>query len=68
MNYSNFDSLTGLDNTRLIQARFAQGAGDRAEFGMILIDVDGLIYFNDRYGHAEGDEKLKQIAKLICQN
>jgi diguanylate cyclase (GGDEF)-like protein len=35
---------------------------------MILIDVDGLIYFNDRYGHAEGDEKLKQIAKLICQN
>jgi len=35
---------------------------------MILIDVDGLIYFNARYGHAEGDERLKQIAKLICQN
>ena len=68
MNYSNFDSLTGLGNTRLMQARFAQCAGARAEFGMILIDVDGLIYFNDRYGHAEGDEKLKQIAKLICQN
>ena len=68
MNYSDFDSFTGLGNTRLMQARFAQCTGDRAEFGMILIDVDGLIYFNDRYGHDEGDEKLKQIAKLICQN
>ncbi|MEG4631976.1 GGDEF domain-containing protein [Microcoleus sp. AR_TQ3_B6] len=68
MNYSDFDSLTGLGNTRLMQARFAQCAGEQTEFGMILIDVDGLIYFNDRYGHDEGDEKLKQIAKLICQN
>ena len=68
MNYSDFDSLTGLGNTRLMQARFAQCAGDRAEFGIILIDIDGFIYFNDRYGHDEGDEKLKQIAKLICQN
>jgi diguanylate cyclase (GGDEF)-like protein len=68
MNYSDFDSLTGLGNTRLMQARFAQFAGDRSEFGLILIDIDGLIYFNDRYGHNVGDEKLKEIAKLICQN
>ena len=68
MNYSDFDSLTGLGNTTLMQARFAQCAGDRAEFGIILIDIDGFIYFNDMYGHDEGDEKLKQIAKLICQN
>ena len=25
-------------------------------------------YFNARYGHNVGDEKLKEIAKLICQN
>jgi len=48
MNYSDFDSFTGLGNTRLMQARFAQCAGDRAEFGIILIDLDGFIYFNDR--------------------
>ncbi|PSB48351.1 GGDEF domain-containing protein [filamentous cyanobacterium Phorm 6] len=30
--------------------------------------MDGFIYFNDRYGHNVGDEKLKEIAKLICQN
>ena len=43
MNYSNFDSLTGLGNTRLMQARFAQCAGDQAEFGMILIrEIEGF--------------------------
>ena len=68
MNYSDFDSFTGLGNTRLMQARFAQCVGEQTEFGIILIDIDGFIYFNDRYGHTEGDEKLKQIAKLICQN
>jgi len=45
MNYSDFDSLTGLGNTRLMQARFAQLAGDRSEFGLILIDIDGFIAF-----------------------
>jgi diguanylate cyclase (GGDEF)-like protein len=52
----------------MMQTRFAQLAGDRSKFGFILIDIDGLIYFNDRYGHNVGDEKLKEIAKLICQN
>jgi diguanylate cyclase (GGDEF)-like protein len=68
MNYSDFDSFTGLGNTRLMQARFAQCVGEHTEFGIIWIDIDGLRYFNDRYGHNEGDEKVKQIAKLICQN
>jgi GGDEF domain-containing protein len=42
MNYSDFDSLTGLGNTRLMQARFAQLAGDRSKFGLILIDIANL--------------------------
>jgi len=68
MNNSDIDSLTELGNRRMMQTRFAQLAGDRSKFGLILIDIDGLIYFNDRYGHNVGDEKLKEIAKLICQN
>ncbi|MEG4224689.1 GGDEF domain-containing protein [Microcoleus sp. N9_B2] len=68
MNYSDIDSLTELGNRRMMQTRFAQFAGDRSQFGLILIDIDGFIYFNDRYGHNVGDEKLKEIAKLICQN
>ena len=68
MNNSDIDSLTELGNRRMMQTRFAQCAGDRSQFGFILIDIDGFIYFNDRYGHNVGDEKLKEIAKLICQN
>ncbi len=68
MNNSDIDSLTELGNRRMMQTRFAQFAGDRSKFGIILIDIDGFIYFNDRYGHNVGDEKLKEIAKLICQN
>lgn len=40
MNYSDFDSHTGLGNTRLMHARFAQCAGEQTEFGIILIDDD----------------------------
>ncbi|PZO39615.1 MAG: GGDEF domain-containing protein [Pseudanabaena frigida] len=64
----NRDELTGLKNRKLLQNCFDEYTGDSSHFGLILIDVDGLIYFNDYYGHAEGDEKLKQIAELICQN
>lgn len=67
MNDSNRDNLTGLGNQSLIQTRFQQYADDQAQFGIILVDIDGFIYFNDCYGHHEGDEKLKQIANLICQ-
>ena len=68
MNNSDIDSLTELGNRRMMQTRFAQLAGERSKFGFILIDIDGFIYFNDRYGHNVGDKKLKEIAKLICQN
>ncbi|MBD2078289.1 GGDEF domain-containing protein [Phormidium sp. FACHB-592] len=67
MNDSNRDNLTGLGNQSLIQTRFKQYAGDQTQFGIILVDIDGFIYFNDCYGHNEGDEKLKQIAHLIRQ-
>ncbi len=59
MNNLDIDSLTELGNRRMMQTRFAQFAGERSKLGVILIDIDGLIYFNDRYGHNVGDEKLK---------
>jgi GGDEF domain-containing protein len=48
MNNSDIDSLTELGNQKMMQTRFAQLAGDGSEFGLILIDIDGFIYFNDR--------------------
>jgi diguanylate cyclase (GGDEF)-like protein len=68
MNGADSDGLTGLKNRKSLQNCFDEFSGDNSRFGLILVDVDGLIYFNDFYGHAEGDEKLKQIAALLCQN
>ncbi len=36
------------------------------EFSLCLIDLDGLKYANDVFGHAEGDFYLKTVAKAIA--
>lgn len=61
------DLLTGLPSCSLIPKCFEQLASEHEQFGLLLLDVDGLIYFNDRYGFHEADEKLKQLANLICR-
>ena len=37
-----------------------------SQIGVVLIDVDQLILFNDRYGHHQGDKALKEIAYIIA--
>ena len=36
--------------------------------GIIQLDMNGLKYLNDNYGHLEGDKGLKCIAKTILDN
>ena len=36
-----------------------------SQIGLVLIDVDQLILFNDRYGHHKGDKALEEIAHII---
>jgi|GEM_PF-1827490 len=68
MNAENQDWLTGLSTRLLLQERFLQHISQECDrLALILIDIDGFIYCNDRYGHSEGDNILKQIAQLICQ-
>ncbi len=38
------------------------------ELTIIFIDMDGLKKINDTYGHAEGDEALKNIGRIIQEN
>lgn len=66
------DSLTGIGNRRYFEQRLvlewrrAQRHGTR--IACVMIDVDHFKLFNDRYGHASGDDCLKRIAKALDAN
>ncbi len=65
----NRDELTGIGNRREIEKilrdrhqRFrTYGEG----FCVVSIDMDGLKTINDTYGHLEGDEALKAMARIL---
>jgi diguanylate cyclase (GGDEF)-like protein len=66
MDNQNRDSLTGLSNKRALDERFHQLAiQPENQFSLMLIDVDRLIWFNDKYGHLEGDNLLATIGQII---
>ncbi len=63
------DSLTGLFN-RSIFIRELQQAGedpDRMPLSLLLVDLDRFKGVNDTYGHAVGDETLKEAAARIAR-
>ena len=38
----------------------------RAQFGMLMFDVNNLKKLNDTYGHEKGDVVIRNTSKLIC--
>ena len=57
------DALTGLYNRRFCLEQMERLLDQRAEFTFCMLDLDGLKYANDNYGHAAGDEYLKTVAR-----
>ncbi len=63
------DPLTGLDNHRRFQERLEQEAARCRRSGeplsLLMVDLDHFQQYNQRYGHACGDQALQQIARLL---
>lgn len=60
------DGLTGLKNRRQLDADLeAQLDRGSAPTALLMVDVDHFKVFNDTYGHATGDEVLKQVADTV---
>jgi diguanylate cyclase (GGDEF)-like protein/PAS domain S-box-containing protein len=66
---TNTDALVGISNRRHFDQRFADllVVAKRIHSGMsvLMIDLDHFKQFNDRYGHAAGDECLRMVAACI---
>ena len=61
------DGLTKLHNHRYFQDELARAFEESQRYGrplsMVMIDIDFFKKVNDTYGHAVGDEVLKDVAK-----
>lgn len=64
------DSLTGLANRRyfdeILQDQWDECTAKLRPISVVIIDVDYFKVFNDQFGHIQGDECLRKIAKVIA--
>lgn len=58
------DELTGLPGRRALEEALRSLDG---QYAIAMVDVDRFKRFNDRYGHAAGDQALKMIASELQQ-
>ncbi|MBF0188210.1 MAG: diguanylate cyclase [Magnetococcales bacterium] len=64
------DGLTGIANRRRFD-EFLDYEWERSvryghDFSLILMDIDFFKFYNDTYGHAEGDDCLKRVATAVA--
>lgn len=65
------DGLTGVANRRrfdaVLENEWRRAAREGGELAVVMIDVDYFKRYNDRYGHLEGDNCLRQVAGALQQ-
>ena len=69
--YSFVDGLTKITNRRMldesIYKEWSRSLRAKTPLAFIMIDLDYFKKYNDHYGHQQGDECLKKIAKILSQ-
>ena len=66
---SKTDALTGLLNRRAFNERLEQGVAlwetQNVPLCLLLLDIDNLKNFNDRFGHRIGDQALQTFSQIM---
>lgn len=66
------DGLTGLSNRRMFDESFQREWRRclrlKKPMSLVMLDVDNFKQYNDLYGHPQGDECLKAIAKKLSKS
>ncbi len=61
------DALTGLANRSQFQARLSAADNCGQVGALLLVDLDGFKQVNDSYGHAVGDDGLREVARRLAE-
>ena len=68
---SRTDTLTKVPNRRFFDEQvaneFERARRSQNALALLVVDIDHFKQFNDRYGHARGDEVLKAVADRLCE-
>lgn len=72
-NISQTDALTGILNRGAVQAQITMALEKEKQSPelvcpLIAVDLDNFKAVNDNYGHAEGDQLLKAVAKVLSNS
>lgn len=63
------DQITGLNNRRQLETDIeASAATPGEERILVLLELDGLQAYNDRFGYAAGDELLRSVAAQLVSS
>ena len=67
--YATRDPLTNLYNQRMFKELLGYEIGrsirHKANFSLVMLDLDNFKHVNDRYGHSFGDQFLQSFAKVL---
>ena len=66
---SMYDGLTNIKNRRFFdetfEKTFSEIKRDKKSLAVLMIDIDFFKLYNDNYGHGQGDETLRKVAKAL---